>query len=173
MLLSPIVASAQGAGRVVGIVRDGATGTPLKGATVTLRDPADSAARPLGAISDASGSFAIERVVEGKRYTLEALFVGYAKLVRRCRTMMGEAGAPVPRRGRGESEVPEGLRALGVTSREVDVLKLVVAGASNKRIAEELVLSPKTVERHLSSLFTRLGVANRRELADRGGPLLP
>ena len=82
MLLSPIVASAQGAGRVVGIVRDGATGTPLKGATVTLRDPADSAARPLGAISDASGSFAIERVVEGKRYTLEALFVGYDKLVR-------------------------------------------------------------------------------------------
>ena len=45
VLLSPIVASAQGAGRVVGIVRDGATGTPLKGATVTLRALASASRR--------------------------------------------------------------------------------------------------------------------------------
>jgi DNA-binding CsgD family transcriptional regulator len=99
----------------------------------------------------------------------EAFFAasGYERLARRCRTMLGEAGAPVPRRGRGDSEVPPSLRALGVTSREVDVLKLVTAGRSNKQIAEELFLSPKTVERHLSSLFSRLAVGNRRELADR------
>jgi DNA-binding NarL/FixJ family response regulator len=54
-----------------------------------------------------------------------------------------------------------------VTSREVDVLKLVAAGRANKEIAAELFLSPKTVERHLSSLFTRMSVGNRRELADR------
>ena len=90
---------------------------------------------------------------------------GYDRLARRCRAMLGEAGVPVPRRGRGESDVPASLRALGVTSREVDVLKLVAAGRTNKEIAADLVLSPKTVERHLSSLFIRLGVANRRELA--------
>jgi DNA-binding CsgD family transcriptional regulator len=90
---------------------------------------------------------------------------GYDRLARRCRTMLGEAGAPVPRR-RGGSEVPASLRALGVTSREVDVLKLVTAGRTNKDIAAELFLSPKTVERHLSSLFSRLGVANRHDLAD-------
>ena len=54
---------------------------------------------------------------------------GYDRLARRCRIMLGEAGAPVPRRGRGDSEVPPTLRALGVTSREVDVLKLVDGGA--------------------------------------------
>jgi DNA-binding CsgD family transcriptional regulator len=97
---------------------------------------------------------------------------GYDKLGRRCRTMLGEAGAPVPRRGRGDSEVPTALRALGVTSREVDVLKLVAAGRTNKDIAAELVLSPKTVERHLSSLFTRLGVGNRRDLAEEAAPHL-
>ncbi len=97
---------------------------------------------------------------------------GYDKLARRCRTMLGEAGVPVPRRGRGDSEVPTALRALGVTSREVDVLKLVAAGRSNKDIAAELVLSPKTVERHLSSLFTRMGVGNRRDLADQARPHL-
>jgi DNA-binding CsgD family transcriptional regulator len=103
----------------------------------------------------------------------EAFFTaeGYDRLARRCRTLLGEAGAPVPRR-RGDTEVPLALRALGVTGREVDVLKLVIEGRSNKEIAAELVLSPKTVERHLSSLFSRLGVANRRELAEVGGARL-
>jgi DNA-binding CsgD family transcriptional regulator len=98
----------------------------------------------------------------------EAFFAagGYQRLARRCRTMLGEAGAPVPRRGRGESEVPPGLRALGVTSREVDVLKLVATGRTNKDIAAELFLSPKTVERHLSNLFVRLDVRNRQALAE-------
>jgi DNA-binding NarL/FixJ family response regulator len=61
--------------------------------------------------------------------------------------------------------VPASLRAHGVTSREVDVLKLVVAGRTNKQIAAELVLSPKTVERHVSSLFDRTGVRSRTDLA--------
>jgi len=93
---------------------------------------------------------------------------GLGALVRRSRALLGEAGAPVPRRGRGDSEVPESLRALGVTSRETDVLKLVVAGRTTKEIAAELYLSPKTVERHLTSLFDRTGVRNRRALAEVG-----
>lgn len=55
-----------------------------------------------------------------------------------------------------------------MTSREVDVLKLVIAGRSTKEIAAELYLSPKTIERHLTSLFVRTGVANRRDLAELG-----
>jgi DNA-binding CsgD family transcriptional regulator len=97
----------------------------------------------------------------------EAFFagLGHDRPARRCRVLLGEFGAPMPRRGRGDSEVPSGLRALGITSREVDVLKLVAAGCTNRVIAEELTLSQKTVERHMSSLFTRAGVANRRDLA--------
>jgi len=98
---------------------------------------------------------------------------GFDLLVRRSRALLGEAGAPVPRRGRGESVVPESLRALGVTSREVDVLKLVVDGRTNKEIAAELFLSPKTVERHLTSLFDRTGVRNRQALAEVGVTHLP
>ena len=95
---------------------------------------------------------------------------GYDRIARRCRLLLGEWGEPMPRKGRGETDVPIGLRALGVTSREVDVVSLVVAGASNKDIAEALFVSPKTVERHLSSLFARLGVANRRALAAAAAP---
>jgi len=104
----------------------------------------------------------------------EAFFAerGHARLARRCRLLLGEIGAPMPRRGRGESVVPAGLRALGVTSREVDVVRLVVAGRTNREIAEVLVLSPKTVERHLSNLFGRFGASSRAELARAAAPHL-
>ncbi len=98
----------------------------------------------------------------------EAFFAagGYHRLARRCRTMLGELGAPVPRRGRGTSEVPPALRGLGVTSREVDVLTLVAAGHSTKQIAERLYLSTKTIERHLSNLSDRTGRRGRAALAE-------
>ena len=63
------------------------------------------------------------------------------------------------------STVPADLRALGVTSREVDVLTLVADGLSNREIAERLVVSPRTVEAHVERLLTKTGASNRRELA--------
>ena len=63
--------------------------------------------------------------------------------------------------------MPTALRALGVTSREVDVLKLVAAGRSNQEIAGRLLpRRPKTVERHVGSLFARTGAADRAALAE-------
>lgn len=86
-------------------------------------------------------------------------------VARRCRVALRDAGAPMPRRGRGDSVVPEHLRALGVTGREHDVLLLLVEGRSNREIADALHLSPKTVERHVGSLFDRIGIRNRTDLA--------
>lgn len=51
------------------------------------------------------------------------------------------------------------------SEREIEVLELVAAGATNEEIAERLVLSLKTVESHLRRLFDRYGVMNRTELA--------
>jgi ATP/maltotriose-dependent transcriptional regulator MalT len=98
----------------------------------------------------------------------EAFFAagGYDLTARRCRTMLRAAGAPMPRRGRGESSVPAALRALGVTSREVDVLKLVADGLSNRDIGSRLFLSPKTVERHVGSLLHRTGATDRSALGE-------
>ncbi len=73
----------------------------------------------------------------------------------------------------------KGLRALGVrtwrrgpgsellTERERAIARLIAAGASNPEIAQELFLSRKTVERHVSNLFKKVGVRNRAELAAR------
>ncbi|WP_328553258.1 helix-turn-helix transcriptional regulator [Streptomyces sp. NBC_00358] len=55
--------------------------------------------------------------------------------------------------------------ALGLTSRERDVLRLVAAGRSNRRIAEELFISPKTASVHVSNILAKLGVSGRGEAA--------
>ena len=49
----------------------------------------------------------------------------------------------------------------GLTTREAEVLKLVAAGRSNREVAAALVVSEKTVARHLSNIFTKLGVSSR------------
>ena len=84
-------------------------------------------------------------------------------LARIGRDLLRRAGAPI-RRGRGDSEVPPALRAAGLTSRELDVLRLVEGGLSNRAISERLFLSPRTVETHLGNLLAKSGVANRHEL---------
>jgi two-component system, NarL family, nitrate/nitrite response regulator NarL len=52
-----------------------------------------------------------------------------------------------------------------LTSRELDIVAAIVEGASNREIAEQFGLSPQTVKNHLSSIFDKLGVSNRLELA--------
>jgi DNA-binding CsgD family transcriptional regulator len=52
-------------------------------------------------------------------------------------------------------------RPAGLTEREIEVLGLVAAGCTNKEIAADLYLSEKTVSRHLSNIFTKIGVNSR------------
>jgi DNA-binding CsgD family transcriptional regulator len=49
----------------------------------------------------------------------------------------------------------------GLTPRELQVLRLVAAGETNSAIASELVLSERTVDRHVSNIFTKLDVSSR------------
>jgi ATP/maltotriose-dependent transcriptional regulator MalT len=53
----------------------------------------------------------------------------------------------------------------GLSRREVEVLRLAATGMSNQQIARSLVLSEKTVARHLSNIFTKLGVTSRTAAA--------
>ena len=59
-----------------------------------------------------------------------------------------------------------GRRAREVlTAREVEVLRLVAEGHSNRRIADALYISPKTASVHVSRIIAKLAVANRVEAA--------
>jgi DNA-binding CsgD family transcriptional regulator len=53
----------------------------------------------------------------------------------------------------------------GLTGREVEVLRLIAAGHSNRAIAEALFISPNTVLHHVSNIFAKTGAANRAEAA--------
>jgi HD-GYP domain-containing protein (c-di-GMP phosphodiesterase class II) len=63
------------------------------------------------------------------------------------------AGQPPVRR-------PRSLPA-GLSEREAEVLSLAVRGLSNRQIADALVLSPKTVGRHIESIYSKIGVSTR------------
>jgi ATP/maltotriose-dependent transcriptional regulator MalT len=71
-----------------------------------------------------------------------------------------EIGAHVAARDAG-LPVIETTRPAGLSAREVEVLQLIASGRSNKEIASELYLSAKTVSRHLSNIFTKIGVSSR------------
>ncbi len=102
----------------------------------------------------------------GDLQTAVRWFAGHdrAPLATACRTLLRDLGGSVPRRGRGESVVPDVLRDTGVSSREVDVLRLLARRLSNRGIAEALVLSPRTVEKHVASLLRKTRAADRQEL---------
>lgn len=53
------------------------------------------------------------------------------------------------------------------TSREIEILKLIASGLSNKQIARELGSSPNTIRNHIYAVFRKAGVSNRTELALR------
>jgi DNA-binding CsgD family transcriptional regulator len=101
------------------------------------------------------------------RWLREALDIyeacGGAIAIDRVRALLRDAGGAVPRRG-SRGQVPPHLIAFGVTAREAEILVLVKEGFSNASIAEKLYLSVRTVETHVSSLLTKLGVSTRQEL---------
>lgn len=98
-------------------------------------------------------------------------FRGANAVASACRRLIKDAGGKVPRAGRGVSDVPASLREFGVTSREVDVLKLLAQGETNATIAAQLHLSKRTVEGHVASLLAKTGTENRSALARLANPV--
>ncbi len=84
--------------------------------------------------------------------------------------------AAIVRRGMraaGVRKIPRGPRPTtkrnpaGLTAREMDILRLLVEGLHNRRIAEKLCISAKTVDHHVSSVLAKLDVASREQAASR------
>jgi DNA-binding NarL/FixJ family response regulator len=79
-----------------------------------------------------------------------------------ARRVFAELGA-VPDVNRVESliRVDGDTSAHGLTARELQVLRLVATGRTNRAIAADLVVAERTVDRHVSNIFAKLGVSTR------------
>ena len=75
-------------------------------------------------------------------------------LARRVSDLLESAGVP---QGQA-SAYPDGL-----TQREVEVLLQLAQGKTNREIATELILSERTVQRHISNIYAKINVRNRAE----------
>jgi DNA-binding CsgD family transcriptional regulator/tetratricopeptide (TPR) repeat protein len=88
-----------------------------------------------------------------------------------ARPLLGQIGS-LARRARvdlsaipGQDVQPGGAAPFGLTEREFEVLRLVAVGRSNRDIAAELFISPKTASVHVSNIISKFGVTSRGEAA--------
>lgn len=102
---------------------------------------------------------ATARTLLGQALRLTGDDAGATASFERAARLFDQIGARLDARlvlGGGKSTLPAGL-----TGREVEVLRLVAGGLTNNEIASKLFLSAKTVSRHLSNIFTKIGVTSR------------
>jgi len=59
--------------------------------------------------------------------------------------------------------VSDVLNTMGLTNREVEILRLIATGATNREVADSLVISEGTVKNHVSNIFSRLGLRDRTQ----------
>ncbi len=118
--------------------------------------------RTAGAVYDEAMALADADEPELRIRAVEQLDqLGATAVADRQRLLMRQQGlAAVPQRRRTSTLAnPRGL-----TNRQLDVAKLVARGLTNAEIAQQLYISPKTADHHVSAVLTKLGVSNRRQV---------
>lgn len=81
------------------------------------------------------------------------------------KVVVREVTVEIPVPASADPVVPDAARieALGITPRELEVLKLIAEGLSNKEMAERLFVSENTVKTHTSRVFDKLGASRRTQ----------
>ena len=74
------------------------------------------------------------------------------------------SGSPAPQLSAFQSDTPLGKREIPLTAREIEILRMVAQGQSNKEIADQLNLSVHTVTAHRSNMMRTLGMHKTAEL---------
>jgi len=91
--------------------------------------------------------------VEGRTMSLEQVFATPRQVALPTPTQREQSSSPTPA---SPPSYPDGL-----TAREVEVLRVVAQGLTNEQVAERLVISPRTIDTHLTSIYSKIGVSSR------------
>ena len=150
-----IAMSLLGLGEVVAAQQKLAWAAQLWGAADALRDAIGVPIRPVD-LADYERSVSAARVHLGERAFTTAWAQGRAMTPEQALDAKGQKPAPSPTTTLTPPTYPSGL-----TAREVEVLRLLAGGLTDLQIAEKLVLSPRTVHTHISSIYNKLGVTSR------------
>jgi DNA-binding NarL/FixJ family response regulator len=90
---------------------------------------------------------------EGRTMTVEQALAAQGQATLLQQTVAGPTLAPP---AKSPADYPDGL-----TPREVEVLRLVAQGLTDVRVAEQLVISPRTVNTHLKAIYGKIRVSSR------------
>ena len=149
-----IAACLLGLGEVVAAQHRLAWAAQLWGAAEAIRDASDIAIPPVE-IADYERSVSTARVHLGEKTFAAAWAQGRSMTPRQALAAQGQKPIPSP------TVTPSPNYPAGLTAREVEVLHLLAAGLTDVQVAEKLVLSPRTVHTHVSSIYSKLGVTSR------------
>jgi DNA-binding CsgD family transcriptional regulator len=124
------------------------------------RDLEASGHRPLRAITDYDEAFMLVRAGSSDTARIGALLADAIAAFRSLGMAAYEQRAADLGAAAAGAEAPP---PTGLTAREAEVLRLISAGCTTQRIAETLVVSRATVERHITSLYRKIGARSRAD----------
>jgi predicted ATPase/DNA-binding CsgD family transcriptional regulator/DNA-binding XRE family transcriptional regulator len=148
-----IAAGLEGTGCLAVCLGRPADGLRLIGAAAALRN-ATGAPRPPGVVQLLDPSVQLAYRAIGEVGSTSAVEYGHAMSLDAAYTLAETIGALA------ESIVPQGASAV-LTRREQEVARLVARGFTNRQIADELVITPRTVAAHVEHILAKLGVRSR------------
>ncbi len=151
-----IAAGLLGVGEVVAAQHKPAWAVQLWGAADASRDALGGVPIPPIEMADYERSLSAARVHLGERAFAAAWSQGRAMTPQQALEARGHkplSSSPVTD--------PSPTYPAGLTVREVEVLRLLASGLTDQQIAEKLVLSPRTVHAHISSIYNKLDVSSR------------
>ena len=123
--------------------------------TASIEEPQIAAALRVGARGVVMKESATQVLMDSIRAVMRGEFwVGREVVTGRVAARAAQAQAPERK-----------TRPFGLTNRELEIVATIVDGCTNREIAHRFSLSEDTVKHHLTSIFNKLGVANRLELA--------
>jgi predicted ATPase/DNA-binding CsgD family transcriptional regulator len=145
-----------GLGEVVAAQQKLAWAAQLWGTAEAIRDASGIPIPPVE-LADYERSVSAARVHLGEKTFAAAWAQGRFMTLQQALTAQGQKPTPSP----ATTVTPSPTYPAGLTAREVEVLRLLAGGLTDVQVAEKLVLSPRTVHAHVSSIYSKLGVTSR------------